>query len=169
VKRGFPQLGEEGRSVEDLDVQMDADLLEGPPNGRQEGSEQIAGQRQHAPARRDVASTVTVRVVLRLRHLRPGQPNASGVPRCSVRVVVEEQVVLQAVQSEMPRRPAGSRSPGRLDHPLLVYDQVGGLADVDVVERRLRHVHDQGPHEVTGALDEPTQIRVVLEVPHDPG
>ena len=62
-----------------------------------------------------------------------------------VRVVVLEQVVLQAVHHDVAGDLSEDRAAAELQEALLVQGPVERLADVDVVERRVRQVHLQEP------------------------
>ena len=91
-----------------------------------------------------------VAVVPGERHLLPRRVDASGIARRGVGVVVEEEVVLQAVQGDVPDRLGGGRTSPNLLEPGLVQHEVHRLANVDVVQGRRGQVHRHVPDEVSG-------------------
>src|SRR6202011_6223496 len=100
------------------------------------------------PADVRIAGAAVLAVVTGLCHLGAGELEATVVSGRSVWVIVDQSVVLEAVERDMSRNAARGRSPEEVQELLLVKDVADRLADVKVVERRGGQVHRQVNEEV---------------------
>src|SRR5215218_9052377 len=145
-------------------LHLDADLVQAGGHDRLG-----VGERRHVAVDHDevgallgVADPVLVAVVLGLLHLLLGLGLVATVALGGIRVVVGAQLVAkddgrEVVGGDLTDRRA---APG-LQDALLVHDVVGGLADVDVVERRRDPVHGDVPGPVAGV---DVQVRLLGRV-----
>ena len=127
---------------------------------------EVEHHRLEAVAHRRIAHPVMVGVVPGEGHLPAGGGEVPVIARARVWVVVQQQVVLQAVQDDVPDDVGRVGSAESLACCRLVYREVDGLPDVDVVEGRDRQVHRDVPKEVPG-LDHDAAQRRIRAIPVD--